>query len=132
MNRKGELSNKPPLIVAIDYDTIFSRKPHLKEYFTKSPLERAFRWEFRELTRKLFYKGFTVYIICAKALGKTASELDDIYFGRYLFYANFLQYSDLKILAEDCRYVFNYFICETPKGAFLDNVYSLDSFKELL
>lgn len=44
MNRKGELSNRVATIVAIDYDTIFSKKPSLKDFLRKvsynAPLSR--------------------------------------------------------------------------------------------
>lgn len=131
MNRKGELSNRVATIVAIDYDTIFSKKPSLKDFFTKSKLQRTFKHEYRDLTLKLYSAGFSIYII-SKDLKKTKSELDDLYFGRYIFYTDFIQYENFNDLAVDCRSLFKYFICETPKGAFLDNVYSLESFKELL
>lgn len=131
MNRKGELSNRVATIVAIDYDTIFSKKPSLKDFFTKSKLQRTFKQEYKDLTLKLYSAGFSIYII-SKDLKKTKSELDDLYFGRYIFYTDFIQYENLNDLAVDCRSLFKYFICETPKGAFLDNVYSLESFKELL
>ena len=45
MNRKGELSNRVATIVAIDYDTIFSKKPSLKDFFTISKLQRTFKQE---------------------------------------------------------------------------------------
>lgn len=117
MNRKGELSNRVATIVAIDYDTIFSKKPSLKDFFTKSKLQRTFKQEYRDLTLKLYSAGFSIYII-SKDLKKTKSELDDLYFGRYIFYTDFIQYENLNDLAVDCRSLFKYFICETPKGAF--------------
>ena len=68
MNRKGDLSNSYAPIIAINFDTIFSRKPSIKEYLTKSKLDRMFVKEYKELTYKLYHKGFNVYIVSFKPI----------------------------------------------------------------
>lgn len=128
MNRNGEISNKPAPIVAIDFDTIFSRKPSAKEKIFGHPLKSRFVEEYKHLTLTLYNKGFNIYITSSKDI----SCYEDVLWGEYVFFNSLVTHTDLKDLAFNCKHVYKYYIDETNKVGLLDNVYSLKQFKELL
>lgn len=128
MNRKGDLSLKTAPIVAISFDAIFSRKPSLKEKLTKNKLDRTFVKEYRELTYKLYHKGFNVYIVSFDKIKDLGEEL----WGKYLFFNNIVEYDNLQDLVFDCKKVYSYYIDLNSRKLLLENSYTLEEFKEIL
>ena len=128
MNRKGDLSNSYAPIIAINFDTIFSRKPSIKEYLTKSKLDRMFVKEYKELTYKLYHKGFNVYIVSFKPI----KDLNDTLWGKYLFFNSLVEYDSLEDLAFDCKNVYSYYIDSFSRRLLLEKSYTLEEYKEQL
>lgn len=128
MNRKGDLSLKTAPIVAINFDAIFSRKPSLKEKLTKNKLDRTFVKEYRELTYKLYHKGFNVYIVSFDKIKDLGEEL----WGKYLFFNNIVEYDDLQDLVFDCKKMYSYYIDLKSRKLLLENSYTLEEFKGIL
>lgn len=122
MNRRGELSNKKALTVAINYDTIFKKSRGILSFFKK----RNFKKEFKDITYKLFHKGFNVYII----VYKSDVENEEIW-GKYVFFNEIRYYDNFQDLSDDCKYLFDYYI-DDNRNMLLENSYSLEEFKELL
>lgn len=121
MNRKGELSNKRALTVAINYDTIFKNSMGFLNFFKK----RTFNKEFKELTYKLFHKGFNIYIVAYK------NRVNEEIWGKYIFFNEIRYYDNFQDLADDCKYLFDYYI-DDNRNMLLENSYSLNEFKEIL
>lgn len=128
MNRSGELSLKTAPIVAINFDAIFSRKPSLKDMVTKNKLDRTFLKEYRELTYRLYHKGFNVYIVSLNSIKNLGEEL----WGKYLFFNNIVEYDNLQDLSFDCRNIYSYYIDLNSRKLLLENSYTLEEFKEIL
>lgn len=128
MNRKGELSNKSASIVAINFESIFSGKPTLREKLFGETLEGKFIAEYKELTYKLYHAGFNVYITSFNDI----SEYEEKLWGRYLFFNNIVTHKNMAELYFDCQFVYSYYIDTVNNIGMLPNAYTLDGFKELL
>lgn len=128
MNRSGELSNKYNTIVAINFESIFSKKPSLKDMLLKDKLTRTFNTEYKDLTYRLYKKGFNVYITSFSDITK----YENVLWGRFLFYNKLVVYGTLGELAFDCRNIYSYYIDDISNLGLLDNCYSLQQFKELI
>lgn len=128
MNRLGELSTKRATIIAINFESIFNKNPSLKDIILKDRLTRTFNDEYKDLTYRLYTKGFNVYITSFNDITK----YKDILWGKYLFYNKLVVYDTLKDLAFDCKHIYSYYIDDANELGLLDNCYSLQHFKELI
>lgn len=128
MNRKGELSNKSESIVAINFESIFSKPPSLKDRLFGATLGGRFVEDYKELTYKLYKAGFNVYITSFNDI----SEYEDKLWGRYLFFNNLVTHRNMADLMFDCRFVYSYYIDTVNNIGLLSNAYTLEEFKELL
>lgn len=128
MNRKGELSNKSASIVAINFESIFSNKPSLRERLFGETLEGRFIEDYKELTYKLYKNGFNVYITSFNDI----SEYEEKLWGRYLFFNNLVTHKNMAELYSDCLLVYSYYIDTVNSIGMLPNAYTLEEFKELL
>ncbi len=128
MNRLGELSTKRATIIAINFESIFNKSPSLKDIILKDKLTRTFNDEYKDLTYRLYTKGFNVYITSFNDITK----YKDILWGKYLFYNKLVVYDTLKDLAFDCKHIYSYYIDDMNELGLLDNCYSLQHFKELI
>lgn len=127
--KNGDISNKTAPIIAINFETIFNRKPttmqRLKGIFGDS-FKYKFNPEYRDLTLKLFDK-FNIHIISTK---EDISVYEDELFGKYLFF-NQIEKISLNELYGNCIYLYKYYIDETHTTEFVENAVSLEEFKEM-
>ena len=127
--KNGDISNKTAPIIAINFETIFNRKPttmqRLKGIFGDS-FKYKFNSEYRDLTLKLFDK-FNIHIISTK---EDISVYEDELFGKYLFF-NQIEKISLNELYSNCIYLYKYYIDETHTTEFVENAISLEEFKEM-
>lgn len=128
MNRKGELSNKHSPIVAINFETIFSKKPSLTQRLFGGTLGSKFDDRFRTLTYKLYKAGYNVYITSFNDVSKYEDEL----WGKYLFFNAIVKHNDMKELYWDCKLHYDYYIDEVNPTLLLDHKYKLEDFLEEL
>lgn len=128
MNRLGELSTKRSTIIAINFESIFNKKPSLKDIILKDKLTRTFNPEYKDLTYRLYTRGFNVYITSFNDITKYEEKL----WGKFLFYNKLVVYEDIKDLAFDCKHIYSYYIDDINGLGLLDNCYSLQHFKELI
>lgn len=128
MNRLGELSSKYSTTIAINFESIFNKKPSIKDYILKDKLTRTFNPEYKELTYNLYTKGFNVVITSFNDIYKYENEL----WGKFLFYNDLRVYRDINDLVFDCRHIFTYYIDDVNSLGLTGNCYSLKQFKELI
>lgn len=129
MNLRGELSNKSNPIVAINFETIFSKKLSLKDKIFGDSLAKRFNPEYKELTYKLYNAGFNVYIT---SFNPKFLEYEDILYGNYLFYNDLVLHSNVMALYVDCKFRYSYYIDEVNNVGLFNNAYSLAKFKEVI
>lgn len=129
MNRKGELTNQIAPVIAIDFDTIFSRKPSLLDYVKKDKLSRTFNYEFRELTYRLYKRGYNIYVT---SFNPDVLKYSDELWGRFIFYTKIVVHKDYLDLQFNCKNVYKYYIDDVRNIGLFDNAYTLETFKELL
>lgn len=129
--KNGDISNKTAPIIAINFETIFSRKPTklelAKELITGDRLKYRFNKEFEDLTLKLFRANYNIHII---SLEKDISKLEDKLFHHYIYFNQIYQL-DLPDLYKNCKKFYKCYIDETHTTELLDNKYSLEDFRRL-
>lgn len=128
MNGKGELSNKRAPVVAINFETIFSKELSLKDRLFGDSLAKRFDDRYRTLTYKLYKGGYNVYIVSFNDISKYEDEL----WGNFIFFNHLEKIDGMKELYWNCKLNYDYYIDEVNSTLLLDNTYTLEKFLEEL
>lgn len=129
--KNGDISNKTAPIVAINFETIFSKKlsktEHIKEFLTRDYLKYRFKEEYRDLTLRLFRADYNIHIV---SIYTNLQEMENKLFHNYIYFNQIYNLS-LKDLYKNCKMFYSYYIDETHTVELLPNTYSLEQFKRL-
>lgn len=128
MNGRGELSNKHAPIVAINFETIFSKELSFTDRIFGNNLFKKFDDRYRSLTYKLYKAGYNVYITSFNDI----SKYEDVLWGKYLFFNGIVVHNNKAELYWDCKYHYDYYIDEVNSTMLLDNSYDLEKFLEVM